>query len=346
MFIDVAEIFVKAGKGGKGAISFRREKYVPKGGPDGGDGGKGGDVIIISDPNISTLLDYRYKRKYIAENGENGMGALKTGRNGKDEILRVPVGTVIKDAETNKILFDFTEPHQKFVVARGGKGGRGNVHFKSPTNQAPRKADPGMPGEERKIILELKLIADVGIVGFPNAGKSTLISVISAAKPKIADYPFTTLEPVLGLVQYKDFESFVVADIPGIIEGASEGKGLGLKFLRHIERTKILLFLIPINSENIYKEYKILLNELESYSTELLKKPRLIAISKIDLISNEELKKLKDRVSKKPIDKEHKTIFISSVSNINIQELLNELYLLVSKTRPKEIKSTQLTPIK
>lgn len=330
MFIDLVEIFVKAGNGGRGAVSFRREKYVPKGGPDGGDGGKGGDVVIVSDPNMSTLLDYRYKRKYIAPNGENGMGTLKTGKSGEDIILRVPVGTIVKDRETGKILFDFTEPNQHFIIARGGKGGRGNTHFKSPTNQAPRKAEPGWPGEERWIILELKLIADVGIVGFPNAGKSTLISVISAARPKIADYPFTTLEPVLGLVQYKDFKSFVVADIPGIIEGASEGKGLGLKFLRHIERTKMLVFLIDASSENPYKDYKILIKELKSYSKSLLKKPHIVAISKMDLIHDEEKKDFEKKIKQKfkEVKGDEKTkalLFISSVTKFGIENLLDKM---------------------
>lgn len=331
MFIDYVEIYVKAGNGGRGAVSFRREKYVPKGGPDGGDGGKGGDVILVSDPNMSTLLDFRYKRKYIAPNGENGMGALKTGKSGEDIILRVPVGTIVKDKETEEILFDFVEPYQQFVVARGGKGGRGNTHFKSPTNQAPRKAEPGQPGEERWIILELKLIADVGIVGFPNAGKSTLISVISAARPKIADYPFTTLEPVLGLVQYKDFKSFVVADIPGIIEGASEGKGLGLKFLRHIERTKVLLFLIDASSENPHKDYKVLINELKSYSKELLKKPHLVAISKMDLIPEDERKDFEKKIKSKfkeavkGYSKPKSILFISAVAKIGIENLLDKL---------------------
>ncbi len=337
MFIDLVEIYVKAGNGGKGAVSFRREKYVPKGGPDGGDGGKGGDVIIVSDPNMSTLMDYRYKRKYIAKNGENGMGALKTGKNGDDIVLKVPVGTVVKDKENGKILFDFLKPYQEFVVAHGGAGGRGNNHFKSPTNQAPRHAEPGKPGEERWIILELKLIADVGIVGFPNAGKSTLISVISAAKPKIADYPFTTLEPVLGLVQYKDFKSFVIADIPGIIEGASQGKGLGLKFLRHIERTKILLFLIDASSPKPHKDYKILIKELKSYSSELLKKPHLIAISKMDLIPQSEREYFEKKVRKdfqktiRGLEKPVSILFISSVTNDGIEKLLANLVKTLEK---------------
>lgn len=337
MLIDFVEIYVKAGNGGKGAVSFRREKYVPKGGPDGGDGGKGGDVIIMSDPNMTTLLDYRYKRKYVAQNGENGMGALKTGKSGNDIVLRVPVGTIVKDKESGKVLFDFVEPYQKFIVARGGKGGRGNTHFKSPTNQAPRKAEAGQPGDEKWIILELKLIADVGIVGFPNAGKSTLISVISAARPKIADYPFTTLEPVLGLVQYKDFKSFVVADIPGIIEGASEGKGLGLKFLRHIERTKILLFLIDASSENPVQDYKILSKELKSYSPELLKKAHLVAISKMDLIPENERKEFEKKIKSKFKDlstrviKPKEILFISSVGNIGIEKLLDKLVQVLSE---------------
>ncbi len=331
MFIDLVEIYVKAGDGGRGAVSFRREKYIPKGGPDGGDGGRGGDVIIISDPNMSTLLDFRYKRKYIAKNGEPGMCALKTGKSGKDVILRVPVGTVVKDKDTDQILFDFTAPYQKFIVAHGGKGGRGNTHFKSPTNQTPRKAEPGKPGEERRIILELKLIADVGIVGFPNAGKSTLISVISAAQPKIADYPFTTLEPVLGLVQYKDFQSFVVADIPGIIEGASQGKGLGLKFLRHIERTKILLFLIDASSEDPFEEYKVLIKELKSYNSNMLLKPHIVAISKMDLIPETEVEKFKKEFHKKfsksirEIKKPKDILFISSFAKIGIEDLLDSI---------------------
>lgn len=326
MFLDYVEIFISSGKGGKGAVSFRREKYVPKGGPDGGDGGKGGDVIFISDSNLSTLLDFRYKSKYSAQDGENGMGALKTGKNGKDVILKIPVGTLIKDFETGRILHDFIENNEKFIVAKGGKGGRGNTHFKSPTNQAPRKADNGVPGEEKNIILELKLIADVGLVGFPNAGKSTLISVISAARPKIADYPFTTLEPNLGIVKYKQFKSFVVADIPGIIEGAAEGKGLGLLFLRHIERTRILLFLLDSTSESITEDYQILLSELKNYSSKLMKKERLIALTKIDLLDDVKLKDLEKELRSNPIDKNIKSLLISSVANIGIDKLLNEIW--------------------
>lgn len=327
MLIDYVEIYVKSGKGGKGAISFRREKYVPKGGPDGGDGGKGGDVIITSDPNINTLLDFRYKKKFIAEDGENGAGGLKTGKSGEDVVIKVPVGTIVKDLESGKILYDFLHPYESFVVAKGGKGGRGNNHFKTPVNQAPRKADPGMPGEALEIALELKLIADVGLIGFPNAGKSTLISVLSSAKPKIANYPFTTLEPVLGLVRYKELNSFVIADIPGIIEGAAEGKGLGLKFLKHCERTKILVFLLDVSSENIKNDYKILQNELKKFSKELFNKPRIIVLSKIDLIDEAELKKL----MKTKIDKKYPQLAISSVAQIGLENLTEVIWNELSK---------------
>jgi len=326
LFLDYVEISISSGKGGKGSVSFRREKYVPKGGPDGGDGGKGGDVVFISDSNLSTLLDFRYKKKYIAQDGENGMGALKTGKNGKDIILKVPVGTIVKEKETGRIIHDFIEVNESFVAAKGGKGGRGNTHFKSATNQSPRKADPGMPGEARSLILELKLIADAGLVGFPNAGKSTLISVVSAARPKIADYPFTTLEPVLGIVNYRELKSFVIADIPGIIEGASAGKGLGLQFLRHIERTRVLVFMLDATSESIKEDYRILLAELKNYSLKMIKKERMIVLTKIDLLTEGELKILEKEITKHPIDKNIKSIFISSVANIGIENLLNEIW--------------------
>lgn len=283
MFIDSAKIFVKAGDGGNGVVSFRREKYVPKGGPDGGDGGNGGSIILQADRNLSTLLDFRYKAHYKAERGKHGQGARKTGLSGKDVIIKVPCGTIVKDAETNLVLGDLTQHGETLVVARGGRGGRGNQHFATPTNRAPRHAEPGQSGEERTLILELKLLADVGLVGFPNAGKSTLISVISAAKPKIADYPFTTLQPNLGIVPYRDYQSFVVADIPGIIEGASEGKGLGLRFLKHIERTKVLAILIPCTSPDIKREYQILTGELKKFSPSLAAKPKVVVISKMDL---------------------------------------------------------------
>ena len=283
MFIDSAKIHVKAGDGGNGVISFRREKYVPKGGPDGGDGGNGGSVYIVADRNLTTLLDFRYAPHYKAERGAHGQGSRKTGLSGNDVVIKVPCGTLIKDAETGEVIADLIEHGAKVLVAKGGKGGRGNQHFATPTNRAPRHAEPGEPGEERTLELELKLLADVGLVGFPNAGKSTLISVLSAAKPKIADYPFTTLEPNLGIVRYQDYKSFVMADIPGIIEGASEGKGLGLKFLKHIERTKVLAILLPATSLDLKGEYNILMNELKTFSSTLAEKPKVVVISKMDI---------------------------------------------------------------
>lgn len=323
MFIDYAEIEVKAGDGGNGAVAFRREKYVPKGGPSGGNGGNGGSVYLIADENLSTLLDFRYKRKYIAGKGQPGGSSLKDGKNGDDVIIKVPVGTIVKDAETGKILFDLTQNGHKVLIAKGGKGGKGNSNFATPTRRTPRFAEPGKPGEEKRIILELKLIADVGLVGFPNAGKSTLISTISAAKPKIADYPFTTLEPVLGIVQYKDFRSFTVADIPGIIEGAHQGKGLGIKFLRHIERTKILLFLIDITSDDYQRDFNILYNELKKYSRKLVEKKILVALSKADLLSEFELKKMK-KVKFKKVDEP--AMIISAVSGYDIEKLIDTLW--------------------
>lgn len=323
MFIDYAEIEVKAGDGGNGAVAFRREKYVPKGGPSGGNGGNGGSVYLIADENLSTLLDFRYKRKYVAGKGQPGGSSLKDGKNGDDVIIKVPVGTVVKDAETGKVLFDLTENGKKVLVAKGGKGGKGNSNFATPTRRTPRFAEPGKPGEERKIILELKLIADVGLVGFPNAGKSTLISKISAARPKIADYPFTTLEPVLGIVQYKDFKSFTVADIPGIIEGAHQGKGLGLKFLRHIERTKILLFLIDITSDDYKRDFKTLYDELKKYSRKLIDKKILVSLSKADLVEENEIKKL-EKLKFKGV--EGPIIIFSAVSGYGINELLDRLW--------------------
>lgn len=323
MFIDYAEIEVRAGHGGSGQVSFRREKYVPKGGPSGGDGGVGGSVILIAQHNLHTLLDFRYKKKYEAPDGEKGGNSLKDGKNGKDIIIKVPVGTVIKDRDTGEIIADLDSDEKTIVIARGGIGGRGNSKFATPTNQTPRFAEPGRPGEERFITLELKLIADVGLVGFPNAGKSTLISVISAAKPKIADYPFTTLEPNLGIVQYKDYQSFVVADIPGIIEGAHEGKGLGLKFLRHIERTGILLFLIDISSEDYQKDYDTLVNELERYSSVLINKKRIVALSKADIIEEKELKKIK----KTKLKHYDNPLFVfSSASKYGLSELIDFLW--------------------
>lgn len=328
MFIDYAEIEVKAGDGGNGAVAFRREKYVPKGGPSGGNGGNGGNVYLLADENLSTLLDFKYKRKYIAGKGQPGGSSLKDGKNGDDVIIKVPVGTIVKDAESKKLLFDFTQNGQKILIAKGGKGGKGNSNFATPTRRTPRFAEPGKPGEEKRIILELKLIADVGLVGFPNAGKSTLISTISAAKPKIADYPFTTLEPVLGIVQYKDFRSFTVADIPGIIEGAHQGKGLGIKFLRHIERTKMLLFLIDITSDDYQRDFDILYNELKKYSRKLVEKKILVALSKADLLSELELKKMK-KVKFKKVDEP--ALIISAVSGYGIEKLIDTLWNTLHK---------------
>lgn len=323
MFIDYAKITVNAGRGGDGAVAFRREKYVPKGGPAGGNGGNGGSVILTANANLATLLDFQYKRNYTASDGVNGGSSLKDGKNGADIVIKVPVGTLIKDADSEEVLFDLDSDGKSVVVVKGGKGGKGNSNFATSTNQTPRYAEPGKPGEARNIILELKLIADVGLVGFPNAGKSTLISAVSAAKPKIADYPFTTLEPNLGIVRYKDYQSFTVADIPGIIEGAHEGKGLGLKFLRHIERTRILLVMIDISSEDYAGDYKTLLNELKAYSKVLAKKKVILALTKADLLPEEEIKKLK----KKKIAG-HKGPFtvVSAVSGFGMKDLVDLLW--------------------
>lgn len=328
MFIDYSEIEISSGKGGNGAVTFRREKYVPKGGPSGGNGGKGGDVIIKSFHNLSTLLDFRYKKNYKAENGQPGASSLKDGKNGNNILIKVPIGTLVKDAVTGKVLFDFVEDGMEYVAAKGGNGGKGNSNFATSTRQTPRFAEPGKPGEVKKITLELKLLADVGLVGFPNAGKSTLISTISAAKPKIADYPFTTLEPNLGIVYYKEYKSFTVADIPGIIEGASEGKGLGIKFLRHIERTGLLLFLIDITSENYKNDYKILLNELKNYSPVLAKKKKIIALSKADLLPEKELNKI---LKKNSLIKDVPFVIFSSATQFGIKELLDTIWQSLGK---------------
>lgn len=337
-FVDQVKIYVKAGDGGRGCVSFRREKYVPRGGPDGGDGGDGGDVILLADPQVHTLYDFHHQVHFRAENGRPGMGKKMKGRDGEDLILRVPVGTVVKDAETGEILGDLVKPGQTLVVARGGKGGRGNAHFATPVRQAPRFAEPGTPGEERWLILELKLIADVGLVGFPNAGKSTLLSRITAARPKIADYPFTTLEPNLGVVKMEEGDTFIVADIPGLIEGAHRGVGLGHEFLRHIERTRVLLYLLDISKEQeIIKDYEILKKELFLYNPELLKKEYLIAFNKIDLISPEEREE-KIRALKELFPEEDKAKIypISAVTGEGIRPLLFTLYEIVKKKREEE----------
>lgn len=323
-FIDYVKICCRSGKGGAGSVHFRREKFVPKGGPDGGDGGRGGDIIVKGNRNIWTLLHLKYRKHVIAEDGEPGAGAKKSGKDGEDIILEVPLGTVAKDAETGKTDFEITEHNEEKILVKGGRGGQGNVHYKSSTRQAPQYAQPGEAGKEEWKILELKLLADVGLVGFPNAGKSTFLSVVSAAKPKIANYEFTTLKPQLGVVDYRGNKSFVVADIPGIIEGAAEGKGLGHRFLRHIERNAVLLFMVSAEAENIKEKYETLLDELHRYNPEMLTKPRVLAITKSDLI-DEEL----EQMLSKEIDVPH--TYISSVTGKNIQTLKDLLWEKMNK---------------
>lgn len=331
MFIDQATIVVKAGRGGNGIVSFRREKYVPKGGPDGGTGGDGGDVSFCADEQMTTLMDFRYKRHYTAQNGEHGKGANKTGKNGYDVVVRIPCGTIIKDVETNKVLADLVNDTDSVIIARGGKGGRGNAEFATSTNQAPRKAEQGLPGEEKTIQLELKLLADVGLVGLPNAGKSTLISVISAAKPKIADYPFTTLIPNLGIVRFGEYKSFVVADMPGLIEGAHLGKGLGIMFLRHIERTRVLVFLVECTADDPMAQYKTLVSELKSFKKELLDRPNIIAVTKMDLADSA----LRKAVKKISPGRSIPVIPISAVSGEGLKELTDEMWKkLKAKSTP------------
>jgi GTP-binding protein len=326
MFIDTAAVTVRSGRGGNGAVSFRREKFIPKGGPDGGNGGRGGDVVFVADRHLTTLLDFRYRRSYRAGDGRHGMGARKTGRNGADVEIRVPAGTVIRDAVTRETVADLRADGETYVAAKGGKGGRGNAQFATPTVQTPRKAEPGKEGEERTLDLELKLLADVGLVGFPNAGKSTLISRISAARPKIADYPFTTLVPTLGIVKYGDFGSFVVADIPGLIEGAHAGKGLGTRFLRHVERTRVLVFLLDCSAGPVKEQYDTLLNELGEHDPGLAEKPRIIAVSKIDTADDGLLASLK----KVRFGRGAKVFRISSVTGEGIRELLDECWRILS----------------
>ncbi|HWP83264.1 MAG TPA: GTPase ObgE [Bacteroidota bacterium] len=326
-FIDEATIYVQAGSGGNGCISFRREKFVPKGGPDGGNGGNGGSVIVKADKQLNTLLDFKYKKIYKAERGEHGRGKKQDGKWGRDIILKVPCGTIVRDAVTNEILADLTEQGTEVIVARGGKGGRGNAEFATSTNQAPRIAEPGTPGEERELILELKLLADVGLVGFPNVGKSTLISVISAAKPKIADYPFTTLTPNLGIVRIAPGKSFTVADIPGIIEGAHAGKGLGLQFLKHIERTRVLAFLVESTSEHPKEDFNILTNELKSYNPSLWKKPSMVVLTKTDLLDEADRKRLR----KVSFGKTIPVFSISAATRQGIEELVQEMWKMLQK---------------
>jgi len=321
-FIDEAKIYVKAGDGGNGVVSFRREKFIPKGGPDGGDGGHGGNVCFEATTSLNTLLDFRYKKKYIAENGRPGEGNNRSGRSAPDLLIPVPVGTIIKDADTNQVLADLVKEGERFVVAKGGKGGRGNAHFATPVRQTPRFAEKGTPGEEKNIILELKLLADVGLVGFPNAGKSTFLSAVTSAKPKIADYPFTTLTPNLGVVKIGDMKSFVVADIPGLIEGAHKGEGLGISFLKHVERTKIILHFIDLSLTS-YKTplrgFEVINKELELFNKELVKKPQIIVINKMDIT---EVRKRANRVALSFEKKGYKVFKVSSVTKEGVEELL------------------------
>jgi GTP-binding protein len=320
-FVDYVKIHCKSGKGGAGSHHMRREKYIPKGGPDGGDGGRGGHIIARGNEQLWTLLHLRYTKHIKAEHGGPGSGQQKTGADGADKIIEVPLGTVIKDAETGDFIGEVMHHGQEVIIKKGGRGGLGNVHFKSATNQTPQYAQPGEDLEEGWVILELKVLADVGLVGFPSAGKSTLLSVVSAAKPEIAEYPFTTLKPNLGIVSYRDHKSFIMADIPGIIEGAHEGKGLGLRFLRHIERNATLLFMVPIDSDDIAKEYQILLNELKQYNPELLDKSRVLAITKSDIFDDEMIEDLKPELPENV-----ETVFISSITGKGISELKDKLW--------------------
>ncbi len=335
-FIDEAKIYVKSGAGGRGCVSFRREKYVPRGGPNGGDGGNGGDVFLITNENMSSLLDHRYKQHYKAKRGEHGKGKDMHGKNAETLYIPVPVGTIVRDFETGEVLGDLTEKDETLLVAKGGRGGKGNARFTTSTNQAPKIAEPGGDGEERTLILELKLLADVGIIGFPNAGKSTLISRISAARPKVADYPFTTLVPNLGVVSYGDGKTFIVADIPGIIEGAHEGAGLGIQFLRHVERTKLLIHLLdlsPATGRDPIDDYETLNRELGAYSAELSKKPQIVAPNKIDITeAREKLKEVKKYFDKKGI-----TICpVSSATGDGLKELVLAAVKELEALRPKE----------
>jgi GTPase len=323
-FVDYIRINCRSGKGGAGSMHFLRAKYVPKGGPDGGDGGRGGHIILKGNSNLWTLLHLRYTRHIAAEDGTGGKGQGKTGAFGKDVIVEVPLGTIARDAETGEVMAEITEHNQELVLLQGGRGGLGNIHFKTSTNQTPRYAQPGEPAIEAMVIMELKILADVGLVGFPNAGKSTLLSVVSAAKPEIADYPFTTLVPNLGMVPYRDQKSFVMADIPGIIEGAHEGKGLGHRFLRHIERNSVLLFLIPVDSPDVKHEYDVLLNELNMYNPELLDKQRVLAVTKCDMADEQMLNELKSELPDLP------HVMISSHTSQGITQLKDLLWKVLN----------------
>ena len=326
-FVDYVKIHVKSGNGGGGSTHFRREKYIPKGGPDGGDGGRGGHVILRGNKQLWTLLHLKFKKHIKAEHGAHGSSNLKTGSQGKDVYIDVPLGTIVRDDESEEVLFEITDDGEEKILQKGGRGGLGNNHFKSSTNQTPRHAQPGEEGSEGWKILELKILADVGLVGFPNAGKSTLLSVVSAAKPEIADYPFTTLRPNLGIVSCRDYRSFVMADIPGIIKGASEGKGLGYRFLRHIERNSVLLFMIPADCDHIASEYEILKNELEAYNPELIHKDSVLVISKSDML-DDELKQELDLELKEELEGVP-YLYISSVAQTGLLELKDEIWKLI-----------------
>jgi GTP-binding protein len=326
-FVDYVKMHVASGNGGKGSAHLHREKFVAKGGPDGGDGGRGGHVIIKGNANLWTLFHLKFKRHIKAGHGEHGSAGRSTGADGQDAIIEVPLGTVVKDTDTGETLFEITENGEEKIVVEGGKGGRGNWHFKSSTNQTPRYAQPGIPSTERNITLELKVLADVGLVGFPNAGKSTLLSVLTSAKPKIADYEFTTLKPNLGIVKYRDYRSFIMADIPGIIEGAAEGRGLGHYFLRHIERNSVLLFLIPADADDIAEQYRILVDELRRYNPQMLDKERFVAISKADML-DEELKSELSSILDKDLETDY--MFISSVAQQGLTELKDKLWQMLN----------------
>jgi GTPase len=334
-FVDYVKIFCRSGKGGPGSKHFHRDNLTAKGGPDGGDGGRGGHIILRGNKNHWTLIHLKYARHIHAGDGEGGSQSRSFGKDGEDKVIEVPCGTVVYDAETGDFLSDITDDGQELILFPGGRGGRGNWHFRTSTNQTPRFAQPGEQGLEKTVILQLKVLADVGLVGFPNAGKSTLLSVVSAAKPEIADYPFTTLVPNLGIVAYRDNRSFVMADIPGIIEGAAEGRGLGLRFLRHIERNSILLFMIPADSDDIVKEYDVLLNELKQYNPELVDKQRILAITKCDMLDEELISELK-----KEIPNNIQTIFISSITGLGISELKDLIWTEINKESNKVVEIT------
>ncbi len=326
MFVDYVEIEVAAGNGGHGCIAFRTEKYIPKGGPAGGDGGNGGDVVVVADPQLTTLLDYRYKRHYKADNGQPGQGSLKTGKSGSDVELRLPVGTIISDVDSGQVIADLDQAGDREVIAKGGRGGRGNNHFKSPTNQTPRKAEDGRPGELRRIALELKLLADVGLVGLPNAGKSTILATFSAARPKIADYPFTTLQPNLGIVKLREFKSCVMADIPGLIEGAADGKGLGHQFLRHIQRTALLVYVVDVYEDDIPGTVATLQNELREFDERLAGRPSLTVVTKIDTVSESDLNQLKQKLPSH-------YLYLSAVAQMNADRFLQAIERLLDEQR-------------